>query len=228
VPDEARAARASRECFARLVERYRGDIEGRCLRMLGSPEDAEDAVQETFVRAWRSRRSYRGDSSFRTWLFRIAINVCLDALERRGRTPALVAELEAEELEEGFDLGVPAPGPDGEVADRRSVEAGLWAALQHLPAKQRAALILAGMLGYSARDTGTMLESSTASVNSALQRARRTLSERLPQHPLEWSVGDVPSGRERDLLSRYREAIEHADTNAFFELDRKLEVGARG
>jgi RNA polymerase sigma-70 factor, ECF subfamily len=226
VPDEARAARASRECFTRLAERYRGEIESRCLRMLGSREDAEDAVQETFVRAWRARRGYRGDSSFRTWLFRIAINVCLDTIERRGRTPSVLADADPEELERRAALTLSDPGPDGEIADRDSLETGLWTAVQRLPAKQRTALVLQGMLGYSARDTGTMLDSSTASVNSALQRARRTLSEHLPRHPLEWRVDAEPSGRERELLARYREAIERADAGAFLELDRELGAAA--
>ncbi len=185
--------------------------------------DSEDLVQETLLRAWRKRDTYQARSSFRAWLYRIATNVCLDALERRRRRPRA-----AHDLESGGTPLCPDPLPDeiatagadphAEVASKETIELVFLAAIQHLPPRQRAVLILRAVFGWSATDAASLLDASVPSVNSALQRARRTLKDRLPEQRLEWSAGSDPSPAERALLQRYLEAIERADTVAFVEM----------
>jgi RNA polymerase sigma-70 factor (ECF subfamily) len=184
--------------------------------MLGSLEDSEDLVQETFLRAWRSRRSFRGRSSLRAWLYRIATNACLDALQRRPRRQQSAGGPEVARILEGIQATD--PEPDAVVVSRETIELAFMVAIQHLPPKQRAALILRGVFGLSAKDSAWLLEASVASVNSALQRARRNLKDRLPEHRLEWASGSDPSEEERALLHRYLEAVERAEPNAFVEM----------
>jgi RNA polymerase sigma-70 factor, ECF subfamily len=224
----AAAKAGDQRAFAALVEAYRRELHVHCYRMLGSFEDAEDLVQETFLRAWRSRESFRGRSSFRAWLYRIATNASLDALERRPRpvsvthaTPAELPWLQPypDRLLEGI-----APSddePDAVVVERETIELAFLVAIQHLPPRQRAVLILRDVLGWSAKESAALLETSTASVNSALQRARGALKEHLPSRRSEWAPGADPSEEERALLQRYVDASEQGDGEAIVALLRE-------
>jgi RNA polymerase sigma-70 factor (ECF subfamily) len=226
--------------FAALFERYRRELQIHCYRMLGSFEDSEDLVQETFLRAWRSRASFGSDGrySFRAWLHRIATNACLDVLRARSRrvTPPEVAaagDPGADPLPP-VDLPWLQPFPDRLLAEsapaedepaavvvaRETIELAFLAAIQHLPPRQRAVLIVRVVLGWSAKDTASLLEVSVASVNSALQRARATLGDRLPVQRTEWAPS-VPSAEERELLQRYVEAHERTDLDALAKLLRE-------
>jgi RNA polymerase sigma-70 factor, ECF subfamily len=199
--------------FAALAERYRGELQAHCRKMMGSHEDSEDLVQETFLRAWRGRAGFRGESSVRAWLYRIATNACLDALERR----VPVAEQSEQDRNPLERLEAPDAEPHAAVVSNEAVELTFMLAIRHLPPKERATLILRGLVGLSAKDTASLLDGSVMSVNSALQRARRTIKSRLGEARLEWTVGSEPSERERALLRRYLEAIERADADAFVE-----------
>jgi RNA polymerase sigma-70 factor (ECF subfamily) len=178
------------------LEAHRVYLTGHCYRLLGSAFDAEDAVQETMVRAWKSLDRFQGRSSLRTWLYHIATNVCLDALAARGRRARPIEEgpvgtteatLEVrprthwlEPIPDARALPADTPDPLEQVALRQSIRLAFVAALQHLPPRQRAALVLTEVLGWSAAEVGECLGSSVASVNSALQRARATLAARTP------------------------------------------------
>jgi RNA polymerase sigma-70 factor (ECF subfamily) len=230
-----------KSAFAALVEHHRGELQVHCYRMLGSLEDAEDLVQETFLRAWRNRASFshRGPSSFRAWLDRIATNACLDVLRSRPRRvlPPQVAAAgdPAAPPSPPADLPWLQPYPDrllesiasaedepgAVVVARETLELAFLAAIQHLPPRQRAVLILRDVLGWSAKDTASLLEASVVSVNSALQRARATLRGRLPQRRTEWARSSGPSEEERELLRRYVDAHERADVQALAELLRE-------
>src|ERR687896_2527562 len=236
------AARAGDEAaFAELVERHRRELQVHCYRMLGSLEDSEDLVQETFLRAWRGRASFspREASSFRAWLYRIATNACLDVLRKRPRRilPPQVAPAgdPAAPPPPPADLPWLQPYPDrllepiapagdepraGGIA-RETIELAFLAAIQHLPPRQRAVLILRDVLGWSAKETALLLEASVGSVNSALQRARATLRDRLPERRTEWAPSSGPSEQERELLRRYVDAHERADVHALAALLRE-------
>src|ERR671916_2616274 len=175
--------------FAALVEPHRRELQVHCYRMLGSFEDSEDLVQETFLRAWRKRETFQGRSSFRAWLYRIATNACLDSLERRPRIAAVrdgaqpTAELPwlqpyPDQLLEEVATGE--AEPEEEVVARETIELAFIAAIQLLPPRQRAVLIARDVLGWSAAETAGMLGISVAAGNSALQRARATMKEHLP------------------------------------------------
>jgi RNA polymerase sigma-70 factor (ECF subfamily) len=193
--------------------------------MLGSFEESEDLVQETFLRAWRRRDSFEGRSTLRTWLYRIATNACLDALQRRPAGKAIADGPEVAWLEPFPDrlleeLPAEEAEPDAAVVSKETIELAFLAAIQHLPPKQRAVLILRDILGWSAKETGSLMEASVASVNSALQRARATMKEQLPERRLEWGPDSDPTEAERALLDRYLEATEEADMDAFVEMLR--------
>jgi RNA polymerase sigma-70 factor (ECF subfamily) len=234
------AARAGDEsAFAGLAERYRPELQVHCYRMLGSFEDSEDLVQETFLRAWRKRKSFQGRSTFRAWLYAIATNACLDALGRNPRralprqvapetdlSPALVPPAEIPWLQPYPDRlldGVAASDaePDAAVVARETIELAFLAAIQHLPPKQRAVLILRDVLGWSAGESASLLDASVAAVNSALQRARATLKKHLPERRLEWATAADPSQEERAVPQRYMDAHERADARALAELLRE-------
>jgi RNA polymerase sigma-70 factor (ECF subfamily) len=216
--------------FAAMAERHRRELQVHCYRMTGSLEESEDLVQETFLRAWRGRRGFRGRASLRTWLYRIATNACLDALERR---PARVlaadvapADPAAPDLRE-VDLpwlqpypdalldAVPdqGAGPAAAAEAKETIELAFMAAIQHLPPRQRAALILRDVLGWPARETAAVLETTVAAANSALQRARATLRDRLPAARSEWRRAPGVGEAERELLRRYIAAMESADVD---------------
>jgi RNA polymerase sigma-70 factor (ECF subfamily) len=199
--------------FAALADRYRGELQAHCRKILGSLDDSEDLVQETFLRAWRARAGFRGESSVRAWLYRIATNACLDALDRR----VPVAEQPEHDRNPLERVPAPEPEPHAAVVSNETVELTFLLAIRHLPPKERAALVLRGLIGLSAKDTASLLRGSVVSVNSALQRARRTIKNRLPEGRLEWTLGAEPSEQERALLRRYFEAIERADAEAFVE-----------
>jgi RNA polymerase sigma-70 factor, ECF subfamily len=225
----AAASAGDRSAFAALTERYRRELQLHCYRMLGSFEDAEDAVQETFLRAWRKRASFEGRSSFRAWLYGIATNACLDVLERRRRRPPPVS-VQSNPAEVPWLQPYPdrllegvAPRddePDAVVVAKETIELAFLVAIQHLPARQRAVLILRDVLGWSAKETAALLDGSVAAVNSALQRARAALKGHLPQRRSEWAPGSDPTEEERALLERYVDAHERGDSDALVELLR--------
>ncbi|AJF69927.1 MULTISPECIES: sigma-70 family RNA polymerase sigma factor [Streptomyces] len=213
------------------LDKYRRELTGYCYRMLGSSFEAEDAVQDTMVRAWKAIDSFEGRSSLRSWLYRIATNVCLDALNagnRRARpmdltgpTPVAQAQLvkqpEITWLEPIPDGRVmPSAGDPAETAlSRESVRLAFVAALQHLPPKQRAVLILREVLAWKASEVAELLDTSVASVNSALQRARATLAE---QAPAASDAADPLDEEQKALLERYVAAFEGYDMKALTAL----------
>jgi RNA polymerase sigma-70 factor, ECF subfamily len=222
--------------FVADTEPYRRELFAHCYRMLGSPLDAEDLVQETFLRAWRSYARFEGRSSVRTWLYQIATNCCLTALtdDRRRVLPSGLGVPEADPgtaaVPDATGIRWLQPVPDGTVltgradggdpativAEREGVRLALIAGLQHLPARQRAVLVLREVLAFPARDVAAILGTSTASVKSALQRARATLQEQAPDPE---SIAHPDEPRAKELLERYIAAFENADTA---ELERLL------
>jgi RNA polymerase sigma-70 factor (TIGR02960 family) len=211
--------------FGELVQRHRRELHLHCYRMMGSFDEAEDLVQETFLRAWRRRDSFEGGPGFRAWLYRIATNACLDALRSsRRRVTTVQSFAEVPWLQPYPDrlLDELAPSdtqPDAVVVARETIELTYLAVIQLLPPRQRAVLILRDVLDWSAAETAAMLEMSVAAVNSALQRARATLRRRLPGRPSEWS-GSEPSEEERLLLEAFIDAHERADAAAAAALAR--------
>jgi len=217
----AAATAGDEAAFAALVERHRRELQVHCYRMLGSFEDSEDLMQETFLRAWRKRESFEARSTFRAWLYRIATNACLDALERRPRvaTPSgeiLWLEPYPDDLLEG--IAADDDEPDAAIVAKETIELAFLVAIQHVPPRPRAVLIVRDVLGWSAKETAALLETTVPAVNSALQRARAILKERLPERRLEWAAGQDPSEQERVLLDRYIDATERADVDALTEL----------
>ena len=213
----AAAARAGDEAaFATLVERHRRELHVHCYRMLGSLDEAEDLTQETFLRAWRRRATFAGRSTFRAWLYRIATNACLDALERRPRrlTSPEVPWLQPYPDELLQDVAADEAEPDAVVVARETIELAFMVAIQHLPPRSRAVLILRDVLGWSAKETAALLQTSVPAANSALQRARAALKEHLPERRLEWSAGVDATAEQRALVQRYIDATERGDADA--------------
>src|SRR3954470_13952634 len=201
------------------LEQYRRELTGYCYRMLGSAFDAEDAVQETMLRAWRSLERFEGGSALTSWLSRIAPNVCFDALARRDRRarPMDLGPAKEPLFENLAELPevtwiTPLPTPDELAEQRESLRLAFVAALQHLPPKQRAALILCEVLKWQASEAAELLETSVASVNSALQRARATLATADTSAPAELD------DESRALLERYVAAFEAYDIDRLTEL----------
>jgi RNA polymerase sigma-70 factor, ECF subfamily len=236
--DEGAAAEAVRagdeSAFTQLTQRYRNELRVHCYRMLGSFDEAEDLVQETFLRAWRSRDRFEGRSTFRAWLYRIATNACLDFLDKHPRQPQpRTVEPGAAALPDAIPWLQPYPDqllefaapsgeePDAAVVAKETIELAFLAAIQHLSPKQRAALILRDVLGWPAKDTAALVDASVASVNSALDRARATLKERLPRRRMEWAPSSDPTGEERALLRRYMDVAAQSDVTALAELLRE-------
>ena len=212
--------------FAALVEQHRRALHVHCYRMLGSFDEAEDAVQETFLRAWRARDSFEGGELLGAWLYRIATNTCLDAIRRsRRRVPSLSSMAEVPWLQPYPDrlLDEIAPGaeqPDAVVVARETIELAFVAVIQLLPPRQRAVLLLRDVLGWSAIETAERLEISVAAANSALQRARATLRQRLPDQRMEGRTTDL-SERERELLAGFIATHESGDAEAAVALVRE-------
>jgi RNA polymerase sigma-70 factor (ECF subfamily) len=239
-PAVAAATGGDEPAFALLVHRYRRELQAHCYRLVGSFEEAEDVVQETFLRAWRNRANFEGRSTFRTWLYRIATNASLDAL-RRGprravRSPGAAAAGDAGDAGGAIDPAarpyaqVPrvqprptthvdeaAPSeaePDAAVAAKETIELAFLAAVQHLSPKQRTVLVLRDGLGWPAGDTAALLATSVAAANSALQRARATLVTHRPGHPLDWAPASGATAEERALLRHLVDAHERGDAAA--------------
>ena len=226
--DEVAAAFAGGEsAFAALTERYRRELHVHCYRMLASFDEAEDAVQETFLRAWRARDSFDGSALVRAWLYRIATNVCLDAL-RRSAAPADLHARRSREVswltpypDRLLDEIAPSDEePEAVVVTRETIELAFLAALQVLPPRQRATLIARDVLGWPASETATALDTSVAAVNSALQRARATMQAHLPAQRSEWSAGE-PSEAERALLASFIDAHERGDAALAISISAK-------
>ena len=218
--DAAAAFAGDESAFADLAQRHRRELHVHCYRMLASFDDAEDAVQETFLRAWRSRDTFGGGSLFRAWLYRIATNVCLDVIRRKSRRPTTSMQSFAEipwmqpYPDELLDEVAPSDEqPDAVVVERETIELAFLAALQVLPPRQRAALIVRDVIGWPASETASLLDTSVAAANSALQRARATMQAHLPARRAEWSAGK-PSAAERELLDRFIDAHERLDAAA--------------
>ncbi|MBX6385368.1 MAG: RNA polymerase subunit sigma-70 [Microbispora sp.] len=232
----AEAIRSGDEAvFGELAARHRHELRVHCYRMLGSFTDAEDMVQETLLRAWRARESFEGRSTFRAWLYRIATNACLDALsgpalarvvvadapEGPGRPAAADVPWLTPYPDDLLDLAAPDEGrPDAVAVARETVELAFLAAIQHLPPRQRAVLILRDVTGWPVAEVAEALEMSVASVKSALQRARATLREHLPRRRADWGAATRPSRDELDLLDRYVTASRNADLAALAALLR--------
>ena len=215
--------------FEEDVERYRHELHVHCYRMLGSYDEAEDLVQETFLRAWRGLEDFEGRSSVRAWLYRIATNACIDVRRPRRVLPyqlepasfpvtALPAREDLPWLQPFPDVLLGrAEEPDAVAIRRETIELAFLIAIQQLPARQRAVLILRDVLGWPARETADAVELSVAAVNSALQRARPVLREHLPSHRSEWTADEV-SADERRLLRDYMTAWDNADPGALAAL----------
>jgi RNA polymerase sigma-70 factor, ECF subfamily len=237
--DAASAPHDSGEEFGRLTDPYRGELLAHCYRMLGSVHDAEDLVQETYLRAWRSYSGFEGRSSMRTWLYRIATNACLTALEHRERRPlpsGLAAAYEPpnaplgpghgtdiawlEPMPDalvGLSPGLGATDPAAVVVRRESMRLAWVAALQLLPPRQRAALVLHDVLAWRAHEVAQLLDSTTAAVNSALQRARAQLQR---DAPAEDSLVEPGDPKLRAVLDRYTAAFERTDLPELLRLLR--------
>ena len=231
--------------FAAVTEPYRRQLHVHCYRMLGSFDDAEDMVQETMLRAWRGRRSFEARSLLRTWLYRIATNVCLNALQRAPRrvmppdvvppvtiatdtsqasdTPPWRPELPWLQPYPDALLEPLAPAdtePDVMAISRETIELTFLAALQHLPPRQRAVLILSDVLGWSAKEVAGILKSTVAAVNSALQRARATMRTQVPAGRQEWVSAGPRSENEQSVLTTFMDAWERADATLLTDLLR--------
>jgi RNA polymerase sigma-70 factor (ECF subfamily) len=212
--------------FTAAAERHRAELRVHCYRMLGSFDEAEDLVQETLLRAWKHRDGFEGRSTLRAWLYKIATNACLDALEGRERrvlpyhlappsspTADFPPTADVLWLQPYPDRLLPADEEPEAIAVRNeTLELAFLAAIQHLPPRQRAVLILRDVLGWPAKDTATLLEGTVAATNSALQRARITLREHLPERRLDWAPTASPE--ELAVLRRYMDAVEGSDLSA--------------
>jgi RNA polymerase sigma-70 factor (ECF subfamily) len=232
----AAARGGDRDAYGRLVEPYRGPLHAHCYRMLGSVHDAEDALQDALLRAWRGLPRFEGRSSLRAWLYRIATNACLSAIERRPRrmlpidhgppadphdTPGapLIESTWVEPYpDERLGLEDGRAAPEARYERREGVELAFVAALQHLPPNQRAALILREVLGFSGQEVAEALETTVPAVNSALQRARKTVDERLPERSQQATLRALGDQRLREVVESYMDAMGRGDVDAVVAL----------
>jgi RNA polymerase sigma-70 factor (ECF subfamily) len=236
--------------FDDLVRRYRRELHVYCYRMLGSFDEAEDHVQEVLLRAWRARQSFQGRSSPRTWLYRVATNACLDTLRRDARRavpapssapagtvlagtvlagtvsastgPSIAAMPWVQPYPDSLldELAAGQPGPEAVAVSRETISLAFLAAIQLLPPRQRAVLILRDVVGWPAAEVAELLDMSVPAVNSALQRARTTLRDQWPDGRLDWAPAAEPDPGQRRLLQRFIAAHEQADPEALIALLR--------
>ena len=227
----ARARAGDEQAFRELTDPYRGELLAHCYQILGSVADAGDMLQETLLAAWRGLTGFEGRSSVRAWLHRIAVNGCLNALRDRSRRPREVPMMAeppqptrmadpvwVEPYPDVLLDGLPdaAPGPEARYDTKEAVELAFVTALQHLPPRQRAVLVLRDVLGYPAAEAAVMLEATEASVKGALQRARAALQARLPAGRDRAPAPGSP--RERHLAGRFAAAVEAGDIDAVLTL----------
>ena len=229
----AAARDGNEDAFAQLITPYRTELKAHCYRILGSTHDAEDALQETLLRTWRGLARFEGRSSLRSWLYTVATNVCLRAIERRpkrvlpidyGPASADPHSDTAEPLTESVwvepypddELHIPdgIAGPDARYEQRESIELAFIAALQHLPARQRAVLILRDVLGYTGAEVATALDTNPDAVYTALQRAHKTVEERLPERSQQATLRSLGDDTLRGIVEDYVEAWEQGDVDA--------------
>jgi RNA polymerase sigma-70 factor, ECF subfamily len=227
----AAARGGDEDAYRALVEPHRVELHAHCYRMLGSVHDAEDALQEAWLRAWKGLARFEGRSSLRSWLYTIATNTCLTAIARRPKRVLPMDHVPAADPAEGVGEPVmesvwlePYPdvtlgledgyaAPDARYELRESVELAFVAAVQHLPATQRAVLILREVLGFSAREVAESLDTTVASVNSALQRARRSLDERVPERSQQATLRSLGDRRLRAVVETYMDAMQRGDVD---------------
>ena len=231
------ACNGDEDAFRRLVEPHRAELHAHCYRMLGSVHDAEDALQDALLRAWRGLCGFNRRSKLRRWLYRIATNACLDAIARRPKRVLPIdygPPMDPDSSEPGAPLAdsvwlEPYPdelvgledgyaAPEARYERRESVELAFVAALQHLPPRQRAVLILREVLGFSAKEVSQALGTTVASVNSALQRARKGLDDRLPEKSQQATLRSLGDRRVREIVQNFIDAFEHGDVEAIVAL----------
>jgi RNA polymerase sigma-70 factor, ECF subfamily len=223
--------------FDELVAAHRGELHAHCYRMLGSLHDADDALQDALLRAWRALPGFCGRSSPRTWLYRIATNVCLDALARRPKrvlpldyVPPAAAEADGGERplpagvwiepypDEAFGVPDGAVSPEARYERREALELAFVAALQHLPPRQRAALVLRDVLGFAAQETADALDTTVPSVNGALRRARAALEQRAPDRSQQVTLRALGDRRLRETVGRFADSFERGDVEAILAM----------
>ena len=220
-----------REAFAAVVARHRRELYAHCVGILKSPEQAEDALQDALLRAWRSRASFAGRSSIRTWLYRIATNACLDEIRRDGsrshrqqQPRVVVLDDEAALPPRAITSLMPEPHATAEARD--TLESAFFAVITMLPPRQRAALILCEVMRFPAAEAALLLDASVTAVNSALQRARATLSAERPDRVGTCGLAGWPRPVERALLNAYVDAVRRSDIPTMMALVRADACGA--
>jgi RNA polymerase sigma-70 factor (ECF subfamily) len=232
--DLARARDGDDAAFTRLVKPLRRELHAHCYRVLGSTHDADDALQDALLRAWRGLARFEGRSSLRSWLYTVATRTCLDIVETRGKRAlpvdlgpssdrAVVGDAPLADVawlgpypDVGLADGL--AGPDARYEQREAVELAFVAALQHLPGNQRAALLLFEVLGFSAAEIATTMNTTTASVNSALQRARRIVAEKIPSPTQQQTLREIGDARLREIVAGFSAALERGDADALVAL----------
>lgn len=233
-PDLGRAREGDNAAFAHLVEPLRRELHAHCYRMLGSTHDADDALQDALLRAWRGLARFEGRSSLRSWLYTVATRTCLDIVAARDRRAlpidlgpssdrAVVGDVPAVDVAwlgpyPDAGLGDEPTGPIARYEQREAVELAFVAALQHLSGNQRAALLLVDVLDFSAAEIATMMDTSITSVHSALARARRVAAERVPPQSQQQTLRQLDDARVRDIVAAYCAALEHRDPTALIAL----------
>jgi RNA polymerase sigma-70 factor (ECF subfamily) len=226
--DLARARGGDDGAFGRLVAPLRRELHAHCYRMLGSVHDAEDALQDGLLRAWKALPAFEGRSSLRSWLYSVVTHACLDAARRRGRRAMPVdlgpaSDHAVVDAAPRTDIAWLEPYPDAMLADvryeqREAVELAFVAACQHLPGNQRAALLLFEVLGFSAAEIAQMMQTSRASVNSAIQRARAVVAEKVPARTQQQTLRELDDARLREIVAGFSGALERRDTDELVAL----------
>ncbi|MDF5756433.1 sigma-70 family RNA polymerase sigma factor [Spongiactinospora sp. TRM90649] len=232
--DLARAREGDDAAFTRLVAPLRAELHAHCYRMLGSPHDADDALQDALLRAWRALGRFEGRGSLRSWLYTVATRTCLDTVAARGRRAlpmdlgpssdhAVVGDVPLTDIAwlapyPGTGLGDGPASPDARYEQREAVELAFVATLQHLPGNQRAALLLFEVLGFSAAEIATMMDTSTASVNSALQRARAIVGTKITSPSQQRTLRKIGDTRLAEIVGDYSAALERRDADALLAL----------